>query len=80
MLKIKNFDLGLFLAWFLLVSIGIIIIYTESITSYGEFTHINNYYIKQLVYILFFFPLFFVFLLFLDSFFFCYLKNFLFNN
>ena len=59
MLKIKNFDLGLFLAWFLLVSIGIIIIYTASITSYGEFTQINNYYIKQLVFFLFVIPLFF---------------------
>ncbi len=59
MLKIKNFDLGLFFAWFLLVSIGIIIIYTASITSYGEFTQVNNYYIKQLVFFLFIIPIFF---------------------
>ena len=60
MLKIKNFDFGLFFAWFLLVSIGIIVIYTASITSYGEYTQINNYYIKQLVFFLLIIPIFLI--------------------
>lgn len=56
----KNFDFGLFFAWFFLVSIGIVIIYTASITSYGEFTQINNYYIKQFLFFIFVVILFFV--------------------
>lgn len=60
MLRIKNFDVGLFIAWFLLVSIGIVTIYTASISTYGEFTQINNYYIKQLIFFLFIIPIFYL--------------------
>jgi len=62
MTKIKNFDLGLFIAWFLLVSVGIVIIYTASITSYGEFIQIDNFYIKQLIFFMLVIPLFFLIL------------------
>ncbi|MFA7056280.1 MAG: FtsW/RodA/SpoVE family cell cycle protein [Candidatus Cloacimonadales bacterium] len=60
MFKIKNFNYGLFFAWFLLVSCGIVMIYTASISSYGEFTQVNNYYAKQLLFFLFIIPIFFI--------------------
>lgn len=62
MLKNKNFDSGLFFAWFALVSVGIIIIYTASISTYGEFTQVDNYYLKQLSFFLFIIPIFFMIL------------------
>lgn len=60
MFKIKNFDFGLFLAWFLLVFCGIVMIYAASVSSYGEFTEVNNYYIKQLIFFLVIIPIFFL--------------------
>jgi len=60
MFKIKNFNFGLFFAWFLLVSCGIVMIYTASVSSYGEFTEVNNYYIKQLIFFIIIIPIFFL--------------------
>jgi len=62
MLKIKNFDTGLFMAWFLLVSLGIVTIYTASITTYGEFYHVNNYYVKQFIFFMAIIPIFYLIL------------------
>ncbi len=60
MLKIKNFDTGLFMAWFILVSLGIVTIYTASITTYGEFYHVNNYYVKQFIFFMAIIPIFYL--------------------
>lgn len=60
MFKIKNFNFGLFFAWFLLVSCGIVMIYTASVSSYGAFTEVNNYYVKQLIFFIIIIPIFFL--------------------
>ncbi len=56
MIKNKKFDLQLFLAWFFLVSFGVISIYSASVTTLADYVEINNFWLKQLVFFIIVIP------------------------
>ena len=58
--KLRKFDYYLFFTWFALVSLGIVSIYTASVTSLADYITIDNFYLKQTLYFAIIIPLFFL--------------------